>query len=225
MKKNKILAVISIVCVIITLATVTLAVTSGLEEIKAYLNHDIKVYYNGELKRMYDVNGKEVFPVSYQGTTYVPIRAVSNMIGLNVDWDGATKSVLLGKTGVEKDFIENFTPYANDDPYYLVHRKFADGKTLKFGDKTFNHYIALENGYNKCLYYDLEGKYTTFTFTVFAKNDCTLQFFGDNQTLLASYQIKKNNLPVTYSFDVTGTQQLSFGTNQYLVYVVDAKIK
>ena len=164
MKKKKILAIISIVCVIITLATVTLAATGGLEEIKAYLNHDIKVYYNGELKKMYDVNGKEVFPVSYQGTTYVPIRAVSNMIGLNVDWDGATKSVLLGKTGVEKGFIEEFTPYAKDSCY---HYKMSDGKMLAVGDKTYYHYLQL-NVYGKenCyLNYDIGGKYTTFTFT------------------------------------------------------------
>lgn len=47
---------------------------------------------------MADVNGNPVYPLLYNGTTYLPIRAVSNMLGLNVDWDGATQTVLLGKS-------------------------------------------------------------------------------------------------------------------------------
>ena len=70
---------------------------SGQEEIKAYLAPGITVKYNGEVQTMTDAAGNTVYPVSYNGTTYLPVRAVSNMLGVAVDWDGETQTVLLSK--------------------------------------------------------------------------------------------------------------------------------
>ncbi|MBQ6860048.1 MAG: hypothetical protein IJO08_00170 [Clostridia bacterium] len=67
------------------------------EEITAIKSYDINIKYNGELQTMYDANGKQVFPLSYEGTTYVPVRAVSNIFGVPVAWDAETKTVLLGE--------------------------------------------------------------------------------------------------------------------------------
>jgi len=32
----------------------------------------------------------------YNGTTYLPIRAVSNMLNIPIEWEAATKTVILG---------------------------------------------------------------------------------------------------------------------------------
>ena len=68
-----------------------------LKEISAYLNYGITIKYNGEAQNLADASGNRVYPITYNGTTYLPIRAVSNMLGIGVDWDGATQTVLLGK--------------------------------------------------------------------------------------------------------------------------------
>lgn len=68
-------------------------------EITATLSTNITVEYKGEAQSMTDANGDPVYPVSYNGTTYLPIRAVSNILGLAVDWDQATKTVLLSLGG------------------------------------------------------------------------------------------------------------------------------
>lgn len=73
---------------------------TGTKEIKTYIEPGIKVKYNGEIQSMKDAAGNTIYPVLHNGTTYLPIRAVSNMLDVTVDWDGATQTVLLGKSTV-----------------------------------------------------------------------------------------------------------------------------
>jgi len=70
--------------------------SSTSEPITAYMSYDINVNYNGENVVMKNANGERVFPIIYQGTTYIPIRAMGNLFDVPVDWDSATKTVLLG---------------------------------------------------------------------------------------------------------------------------------
>lgn len=65
------------------------------QNIKVQLSPNITVKYNGEIQSMTDVNGTPVYPLLNGGTTYLPVRAVSNMLGVDVDWDGATQTVIL----------------------------------------------------------------------------------------------------------------------------------
>ena len=48
------------------------------------------------------VDGKELKtdkePFIYEGTTYLPVRAVGEAVGKNVTWDAASKTVILGET-------------------------------------------------------------------------------------------------------------------------------
>ncbi|MBR6518184.1 MAG: hypothetical protein IKT63_00755, partial [Oscillospiraceae bacterium] len=73
--------------------------SNGLEEINALLNRGITIKMDGQAQEMYDANGQRVYPISYNGTTYLPVRAVSNMLGLGVAWDEAANSVLLTSGG------------------------------------------------------------------------------------------------------------------------------
>jgi len=224
MKKNKTLVIITAVCVIITLATVALAATGGLEEIKAYLNHDVKIYYNGELQTMQDANGKEVYPISYQGTTYVPIRAVSNMLDINIDWEGTTKSVFVGRSGIEKDFIEDFTPYSSKDNAGVV-----SDSSITLGGNRYKPYLSFCCGtYEGELYYNLQGEYTLFSFTPFSQSDAVFEVYGDG-VLLKTIEFKGNGLMNEYSVDVTGVSQLLLRATgergSAYRYILDAKIK
>ena len=55
----------------------------------------ITILLDGETLVPKDVTGKVVDPFVIDGTTYLPIRAVASALGLGVDWDGSTKTVLL----------------------------------------------------------------------------------------------------------------------------------
>lgn len=76
-------------------------------EITVQLSPNITVKLDGKVQSMTDVNGTPVYPLLYNGTTYLPIRAVSNMLGLNVDWDGATQTVLLNNEDNTSNAADN----------------------------------------------------------------------------------------------------------------------
>lgn len=68
----------------------TIAVTSG-----------VNVEFNNEAIDMTDANGKAVEAFIYNGTTYVPIRAVSNAFGADIGYDRNTQTI-----SVYDDFTE-----------------------------------------------------------------------------------------------------------------------
>ena len=55
----------------------------------------VNVEFNNEAIDMTDANGKAVEAFIYNGTTYLPVRAVGNALGKQVSWDGKTKTVYL----------------------------------------------------------------------------------------------------------------------------------
>ncbi|WP_282937332.1 stalk domain-containing protein [Paenibacillus sp. RC67] len=69
---------------------------TNLEEIKAYLNHDLKVKVDGKPVQLQDEQGKVVEPITYEGNTYLPVRAIANALGVGVDYDSSSSTVLLG---------------------------------------------------------------------------------------------------------------------------------
>ena len=199
MKKRTLLITLAMVLCL----AVGAAAANGLQEIKAYLDQDITVKYDGQAQAFTDANGKTVYPISYNGTTYLPVRAVSGLLGIDVDWDQATRTVLLGKTGVQ-DFIDTMEPYADVNGFDVYQS--SDHRKETIAGKEYNHWIELFTSWGG--YYDLAGKYTTLTVQTYCEFDTTVYFYGDNNALLGSAEITANYLPTTTEIDVTGVQQL-----------------
>lgn len=68
---------------------------SKLEKISAYLNHGITFKVNGAVQSLTDRNGKQLVPITYHNTTYLPVRAISNMAGIDVQFDAASQQIRL----------------------------------------------------------------------------------------------------------------------------------
>ena len=73
-----------------------LAATTG-RDITVYPG--VSVFINGKKLVPTDVNGDPVEVFIYNGTTYLPARAVSGALKLSVQWDGETNSVYIGDPG------------------------------------------------------------------------------------------------------------------------------
>ncbi|MDF2984505.1 MAG: copper amine oxidase family protein [Eubacterium sp.] len=58
---------------------------------------NIKIYADGVLTQPKDANGKTIEPFISNGVTYLPVAAISKILGKDVSWDGSTKSIYLGK--------------------------------------------------------------------------------------------------------------------------------
>lgn len=63
--------------------------------IQAELHKDLTIIVDGEKQAFEDANGATVYPIMYNGTTYLPVRAIGNLMGKNVGWDEATQTITL----------------------------------------------------------------------------------------------------------------------------------
>ena len=84
---------------------------TGNKTIKVY-SGDVKIVIDGQQQTPTDVTGKEVDPFIYNGTTYLPVRALTNMLtDKNVSWDQDTHTVEInspsGQTVILDDGNDN----------------------------------------------------------------------------------------------------------------------
>lgn len=69
------------------------------QNITAQLRPDLTVIIDGQKQTFKDANGALVYPIVYNGTTYLPLRAIGGVMGKEVSWDGNTQTATLGKVG------------------------------------------------------------------------------------------------------------------------------
>lgn len=88
---------------LVTAAVVGMALTgsagvyagTNLESIKASLNHGLGIQVNGSAYTP-TANGKTLAPISYQGTTYLPVRSIGEALNTPVSFDAASNKVIIG---------------------------------------------------------------------------------------------------------------------------------
>lgn len=66
-----------------------------IEKIEATINHGISIILNGTKWTPKDVNGKDVQPILYKGSTFVPLRAVSEATGAFIEWNQEKQEITL----------------------------------------------------------------------------------------------------------------------------------
>lgn len=80
----------------------TLTVSAG-TWIQAYRNDEIKITLNGEVQTFRDATTNEIeVPITYNDRTYLPLRSLATLVGLNVDYDANTKTAILETKNNEK---------------------------------------------------------------------------------------------------------------------------
>ena len=216
---KKFLSKICLIPVILASFAIGVFADNNMQEIKAYMNKGLSIVFQGNVKSMYDGNNKKVYPITYNGTIYLPIKSIGQMTGLAVSYDNASKTLYIGNKSVgARDFIETIKPYEGG-----IHYTIEKGYTKSFGEKTVDHYIYLNSSK---AYYDLGGKYNKISFKLYNEDDATAYFYGDGDELIGKYDVKGKDLPnKTYTVDVKGVQQLSIMSSPHWTYMFDAVIE
>lgn len=98
----------------LTLATTVFALTD--ETVQALLNRRLIVEYNGRIQSMTDANGKSVYPLTYNDSTYLPVRAICDILGVDIEWDADNYRVVIkddisGDSTTVKGFRYGFTSF------------------------------------------------------------------------------------------------------------------
>ena len=135
------------VTLLMTSATPALAVTYG----NAQVMPNRTIVVDGVARTFYAINGQEVHPISYGGTTYLPVRSIGELMNKNVDWNNDTKTITL--TSPRTAGAATGTPDVNPqestvsvslrDDFTII----VDGVTQQFYDAGGNRvYPLLHNG-------------------------------------------------------------------------------
>lgn len=95
MKKNRLIQTTA--CAMALSAALTVSAFAA-TNVTATLRPDVTVRIDGVTCDFYNAQGKEVYPIIYNGTTYIPLRAVGELMGKNVNWDGTTGTASLSGT-------------------------------------------------------------------------------------------------------------------------------
>ena len=95
MKKNRLIKTTA--CAMALSAALTVS-AFAVTNVTATLRPDVTVRIDGIARDFYNAQGKEVHPILYNGTTYIPLRAIGELMGKNVNWDGTTGTASLGGT-------------------------------------------------------------------------------------------------------------------------------
>ena len=226
---------------VFSLASPALAAT--LKSVELYYN-DIKIRLNGEELIPKNANGEVVEPFIIEGTTYLPVRAIASALGLNVDFDWATQTVILGndpeynQPAAWLGDLEPFTGTANEG--IVTNQQYTEYSTANNGD-TFDRYWSFDykNG-SSGVSYLLKGQYTrltgTFYLSSYSKNDDwvkRLLIYSDDNLIYTSPEVGKGVEPIDFDIDVSNCYKLTIicqekssrdgnWSNSYMTYTAGA---
>lgn len=157
-----------------------------------------------------DANGNTVEPIIYNGTTYLPVRAVANAFGKAVSWDGRNYTVYLGNMQGEMEYpTEELNTDDNIGDYF-----WKASRDLK--DNYGNYYSrAIECDWNNHDYDATFEKICNMKFskvkgTIYVENGSTLDddiqiiIKTDGKTVYTSPVLNKMTAPVNFDVDITG---------------------
>lgn len=195
--------------VLLTTGVTYAANTTTLNDV---LMNGIRIVLDGEELEPKDANGNRVEPFIYNGTTYLPVRAVAEALGKPVYWDGPEFTVYLGDMDGELEYptvqLKDMTSIADKfDSYY-------GELTDNYGNSYSNF---CENGYygDRELQYLLNMKYSRFKAVFYIPEGETndgygyLQIEADGKTIYNSPKMKKTSRPVIIDVDVSGYNDVS----------------
>ncbi len=127
----------------------------SLFSLSASAEADVKVEIDGKEINCVDVNGDPASPLLIEGTTYLPVRAVSEALGVSVEWDNDTRSVFIDgkpeKAELGKEiniFIKGAKLTARDADGDVVNPIIKDGSTylpIRAIGNAFDKSVSWEN--------------------------------------------------------------------------------
>ncbi|MBE7018481.1 MAG: hypothetical protein E7413_01170 [Ruminococcaceae bacterium] len=182
-----------------------------------YMN--VKLVIDGEEVVPKDVAGNVVEPFIYNGTTYLPVRAVGQAFDKDVTWDGETATVYVGDVVKAAKEVYLFDkPYLGCD----IPKEFRAGAN----NNEVTNYIGFEltteeqtaDGYQYCndVTYALNGLATKVRGTFLAPTystgnfaDYQVKFYdGDDNLLYQSPIMRENVAPIPFEFETANALTL-----------------
>jgi hypothetical protein len=166
-----------------------------------------------------DGNGKPVEVFIYNGTTYLPVRAISNAFNKAVVWEGKSSSVFVGKhssdiPAASLEDMEYFYTEGTAGAWWSNIKDVSSGVKDNLSNIHYNG-LFMNHPSPGADIYNINQKYSRFkgAFALYYdyKNTDTqaiYKIYGDDTLLFQSPVITKGAYPAQFDIDVTGVVQL-----------------
>jgi hypothetical protein len=188
----------------------------------------VNIYVDDVILDPKDANGNPVETFIYNGTTYLPVRAISTALGKPIAWEGETSSVYIGKHSSDKptaqlidlDYFVNQGIYRSKLGVELGGGRMLDSKTYldellmdNLGNQ-HNNALGYHSNNGEYIIYKLNAQYSRLTGNFYwlysqrtFSGSASVTIYGDNEFLCTS---TTNNLanPVNIDIDITGILEL-----------------
>lgn len=203
------LAGVVVAVMVSQIASPTLAALAS-KTIEVYTG--VTVYVDDQFILPTDANGHPVDVFVYNGTTYLPVRAIGNALGKPVHWDDKTNSVYVG---LRPTLSIRDLPTSNLSHFWETYNGKDNLGQERLGAVDFqSDFYVCENAY------DINGQYSTISGTLFQKYEkrratsepSTLWIYGDGVLLFQS-DMKGGMDPVDFSVSLAGVQKLYIAFN------------
>lgn len=236
MLKNKKIR-ITLICAIAICALCSTMFSKTVSEMAELYYNNIKIYMDGGELVPKDANGNAVEPFTMNGTTYLPVRAIANAFGKDVEWDGSTQSIYIGKKDQTKpdNYLDKIQ--YNDYKEGKDRSDFAviNGSVTDYNNNTYTNgllfrtetglTIAEDPDYAQILiayplnsqYRNLKGKIVlpkSYDIASWGKRDeasanpTDVFFYGDGKLLYKATYVTAT-MPFAFDIDTTGVNQLT----------------
>ena len=141
-----------------------------------YAAQTVRIVLNGNELVPTDANGKRVDPILVDGTTYLPVRAISSALGLEVDWDEETYTVSLVKPEEEPTTEEESTVEEKAEET-AQQENVVEGIGRIIAISNEENYSKIEDGKTKKLY-NIEGVFLLGDWGNYRIVDGELEYFN-----------------------------------------------
>ena len=195
--------------------------------IEAIKDARVRVLLNGKFLNLRDAQGKVLSPIMYGGSTYLPVRTISESLNIPVNWDAANRQVQLGE---RQEYTELKLNVLTDTEYVKF---ILDPEMLYTPEKSYSYGCIGSANYNDPKFY-LAKKYAKFTATVYNTNDSEEKFAlrssetgstsSDASIVLKSITLAPNETQ-TFDLDVSGVNWLAFSAARDDVLILEPKLK
>lgn len=212
--KEKMKGFIAGICVALLLTSVMTVFAVGID---VHIG-GIRIYWDGVEKTLKNVKGEKVEPMIYNGTTYVPLRAMSQLMGKEVEWDQATTSVYVGGKPVQSTLHLEDLERSKIDSYSVGVRTGTDA-VFNLKDKEIQCDNLLQGSNSAQNIYILDGKYARLVgkvvmpySSVGSQRENTLTFYSveDDGTEheIVTYELKQTEAPIDVNVNLLGVENL-----------------
>ncbi|PWW02504.1 hypothetical protein DFQ01_109129 [Paenibacillus cellulosilyticus] len=155
------------------ISTTSVDAESVIKTIKAQINYGITLVLNGKQFALRDSKGNELKPIIYDGTAYVPLKALGEALDTAVTYDGVKKQIVIGEKSEYTDLIKAKAFNEYESPTEYQYRTFDPGVLTVNGTTYKSGYVLyFSSAYSdRSFQLNLLNSYTTLKFNIAVANE------------------------------------------------------